>query len=294
LLRVDTKTEDIEVLLTYESPAEVTADEEPAVLFKQGYLANDVLYLSTQTEILILAYPSLERLGYISLPSFHDVHHVRPTGTGTLLAVNTGLDQLLELTTDGDVVNRWHVLGGEPWGDRYSPDVDYRKMSSTKPYDSHPNHTFMLDDEVWVTRFIQRDAVAINNPERRIDIGLSQIHDGLVTDDHIYFTTVSGNVAIADRQTLEVVEVVNLNDISDGSDILGWCRGIAIGEDGVWVGMSRLRATAIRENVSWVKEGFRRTMPTHIARYDLEKRTLEQRIELEDYDLSAVFSLIPV
>ena len=57
------------------------------------------------------------------------------------------------------------------------------------------------------------------------------------------------------------------------------------------VGFSRLRATTTRENVAWVKGGFRKSLATHVARYDLEKRTLEQRIELEDHNLNAVFSI---
>ena len=59
-----------------------------------------------------------------------------------------------------------------------------------------------------------------------------------------------------------------------------------------WVGFSRLRPTAIRENVAWVKEGFRKSLPTHIARYNLETRTLEQRIDLEEHNLNAVFSIM--
>jgi hypothetical protein len=152
----------------------------------------------------------------------------------------------------------------------------------------------MIDDEVWVTRFAQKDAVSITNPNRRIDIGLERLHDGVVTDDLIYFTTVNGTIAIADRQKLEIIEVIDLNEISESNDSLGWCRGIAIDGTDAWVGMSRMRATAIRENVSWVKGGFRRTKPTHIARYDLERRTLEQRIEVEDGGLSAVFSIFVV
>jgi hypothetical protein len=294
VLEVDEATEAVSVVHSYESPPSLVADEDPAVLFKQGTLVGgDTLYLVTQTEVLVYRYPGFEMIRHLSLPSFHDVHHVRPRESGTLLVVNTGLDQLVEITMDGEEVNRWQVLGEDPWS-RYSPDIDYRKVASTKPYDSHPNHVFELGDEIWVTRFKQMDAVSIKDPSRRIDIGVERVHDGFVHDGLVYFTAVNGVVAIADTETLQVVEKIDLNEIENERVHLGWCRGIHVGEDGVWVGFSRLRPTAIRENVAWVKTGFKKSLGTHVARYDLATRTLQQRISLEENDLNAVFSIFAV
>ncbi len=293
VLAVDESAGRASTVHSYESPPAFVADEEPAVLFKQGTLVGDTLYLSTQTEILVYTYPGFELVRHISLPSFHDIHHVRPRESGTLLVVNTGLDQLVEITMEGDVINRWHVLGGDPWS-RFSREVDYRKVASTKPYESHPNHVFELGDEIWVTRFKQMDAVSIKDPSRRIDIGVERVHDGFVYGDRVYFTAVNGSIAIADTESLEVVEVVDLTEIGDERAQLGWCRGIHVDEDGVWVGFSRLRPTAIRENVAWVKGGFRKSVGTHIARYDLESRTLLQRVPVEDHGLNAVFSIFKV
>jgi len=269
------------------------ADGDAAVLFKQGTMVDGLMYMTTQTEVIVYSYPELVVQHYISLPRFNDVHHVRPTGRGTLLVVNTGLDQLVELELDGSVVQEWNTLGLDPWG-RFDKSVDYRRVASTKPYESHPNHVFLLDDEIWVTRFKQKDAVSVTDPSRRIDVGVERVHDGAVFGDHIYFTAVNGHVAIVDRQSLEVVELIDLGSLEPGNHVLGWCRGIAPDEDGVWVGFSRLRPTAMRENIAWVKGGFRKSMPTHVARYDLKKRSLEQRIELEENNLNAVFSIFQV
>jgi hypothetical protein len=293
LLVVDPASGSVSTRLSYESPPDVVADEEPAVLFKQGTLANGFMYLTTQTEVLVYSFPDLTVEHYISLPRFNDVHHVRPSGNGTLLVVNTGLDQLVEMDYDGAIVREWNALGKDPW-EGFDKEVDYRKVGSTKPYESHPNHVFLLDEEVWLTRFNQMDAVSVDNPARRIDIGVERVHDGVVFGDHVYFTAVDGHVAIADKDTLEIVEIIDLKGIESGKRLLGWCRGIVPDEDGIWVGFTRLRPTAIRENVAWVKGGFRKSMPTHIARYDLKRRTLEQRIELEDHNLNAVFSIFAV
>lgn len=294
LVELDTDTSQARTLLSYESPSEVTADEDPAILFKQAFLDGDRLLMTTQTEVLILAYPSLERIGYISIPSFNDVHHVRPTPSGTLLVVSTGLDQLIEITESGEVVNRWSVVGDDPWDGRFSPDEDYRRHASTKPYVAHPNHVFHIGDEPWVTRFEKRDAVSIVDRSRRIDIGVERVHDGLVVGDKVYFTSVDGRVVIASTDTLEVLEVVDLNTIDNEEANLGWCRGILVEGDSAWVGFSRLRPTAFRENVSWVREGFKRSVGTHVANYDLAGRRLIKRIELEDTTpLNAVFSVLP-
>ncbi len=293
LLNVDTVSGAVADVMSYVSPPEVVADDEPAVLFKQGTLDGDKLYLTTQTEVIIYSYPQLEVQHHISLPQFNDVHHVRPTTWGTLLVVNTGLDQVLELDYEGTVLKEWNSLGKDPW-ERFDRETDYRKVPSTKPYESHPNHVFTIDDEVFVTRFKQKDAVSVEDPSRRIDIGVERVHDGVAFGDHIYFTAVNGHIAVVDKHTLEPVEMFDLTEIEESNRLLGWCRGIAPDEDGAWVGFSRLRPTAVRENIAWVKSGFRKSMGTHIARYNLKTRTLEQRIELEEHDFNAVFSIFPI
>jgi hypothetical protein len=181
-------------------------------------------------------------------------------------------------------------MGRGPW-ERFDPAVDYRKVPTTKPYESHPNHVFEIGDEVWATRFKQKDAVALDNPDRRIDIDVERVHDGVAYGDHIYFTAVSGHIVVADAATLQIEESLDLSTLEDGEVQLGWCRGILPDATGAWVGFSRLRPTAFRENVAWVKDGFRKSMPTHIARYDLVNRKLIKRINLEEHDLNAVFSI---
>lgn len=278
----------------YVSPAHVCAAENPAILFKSGTLIDDTLYLCTQTEVLIYRLPDFTLLHYISLPRFNDVHHVRPTKRGTLLVVNTGLDMVVEVNVAGGVMEEWSVADGEnPW-DRFSPTTDYRTVASTKPYKSHPNHVFFVGSEVWVTRFERRDAICLTNPGKRIDIGLERVHDGIVHNGRIYFTTVDGRIAIVDQTTLRVEEVFNLNEASPDGDLLGWCRGLFVENGKMWVGFSRLRPTKFRENVSWITKGFKNILPTRIACYDLEGASCVAEIEMESFGLNAVFSVLPV
>lgn len=292
ILEVDVAAGDARVVFEYRSPPEAGPSEDPTILFKSGTLRGDRLYLCTQTELLILGLPTFERLGYISLPLFNDVHHVLPTPQGTLLVANTGLDMVLELSASGEILRMWNVLGEDPWA-RFSPSIDYRRIRTTKPHLAHPNHVFLVGEDVWATRFEQRDAICLTAPGRRIDIGLERIHDGIVHEGLVYFSTVDGHVAVADPALCRVIEVIDLNELHDGSTQLGWCRGLMPDGDGLWVGFSRIRPTKFRENVGWVLRGFKRDLGTHIARYDLRQRVCTAEILVEDVGLSAVFSIFP-
>lgn len=279
----------------YVSPPEVCADDLPAVLFKSAFLADNQLYTCTSTEILVYQLPGFHLLHYISLPCFNDLHHVYPTREGTLLVAVTGLDMVVEVSTAGKVVREWNVLGEDPW-QRFSRDVDYRTVATTKPHRSHPNHVFQLDDEIWVTRFEQRDAVSLTQPGRRIDIAIQRPHDGYVLGDLIYFTTVDGHIVLANRKTLQVEKTYDLAGMGGPpGQILGWCRGLLpLDQHLIWVGFTRVRPTKFRENLAWVKNGSsykQRNRPTHIGLYDLERGACLSEIALEPHGVGVVFSL---
>ncbi len=292
ILRVDPGTGEVRTALEYESPPEVCPPDDPAILFKSATLDGDQLYVCTLTEVMRFQLPGFERTGYLSLPHFNDLHHVRPTPERNLLVAVTGLDMVLEISWEGTVLREWDVLGRVPWG-RFSRETDYRLVGSTKPHEAHPNHVFYIGREPWVTRFEQRDAISLDDPARRIAIGLERIHDGVVHRGRVYFTTVDGKVAIADTDTFEVVSVVDLAPFHDDDTLLGWARGLLVDDRGLWVGFSRIRPTKFRENVAWLVRGFKRDLPTRVAYYDLAAGACLASIDLEATGLGAVFSVLP-
>jgi hypothetical protein len=279
----------------YISPPEACPDVLPAVLFKSATLEKNKLYTCTSTEVLVYELPSFRLQHYISLPYFNDLHHVCPTPRGTLLVVVTGLDMVVEITTNGSLVREWNVLGEDPWS-RFSRETDYRKVPTTKPHRSHPNHVFELDQEVWVTRFQQRDAICLSTSGPRIDIAVQGPHDGYVVGDRIYFTTVDGHIVIANRQTLRVEDTIDLNKMSgQAGQAIGWCRGVLpLDERWLWVGFTRVRPTKFVENVAWIRGYADRHKPSHVALYDLERKTCEKEIEMEPHGVGVIFSLLPV
>lgn len=291
VLHVDPATGEASHCVEYVSPLDSRAEGDP-VLFKCGTLRGDRLYACTQTEVLTFALPSFERVGYISLPCFNDVHHVLPTPDGNLLVASSGLELVLELTPAGEVVREWSVLGEDTWA-RFDRATDYRKGVSTKPHRAHPNYVFYVGDEIWATRFQQKDAICLTDPARRIEIGGEHIHDGVLHDGLLYFTRVDGKIVIANPATLRVEEQIDLAELSEESTQLGWCRGLLFDQGRLWVGFTRIRPTKFREAVSWVRLGFQRVLPSHIACYDLGARQLLAEIDLEQHGLNAVFSIFP-
>jgi hypothetical protein len=291
ILAVDLESGSIRLAAEHESPPDVCAPEEPAILFKSSSIRDDRLYACTQTEILVYSLPDFRVVAYLSLPFFNDLHHVLPTDDGTLLVAISGLDMVVELTMDGTVLNEWSATDEDPWI-RFSRTVDYRRVATTKPHHAHPNHLFSLDRQPWATRFEQRDAICLPDPARRIDIAIERPHDGILRDGAIYFTTVNGRVVVADPVELRVREVKDLTLAHRRDELLGWCRGILVDNTTAWVGFSRIRPTKSRENVGWVLRGFRKDLGTRIGLYDLGSMTSLRQIDLEDAGMGAVFSIL--
>ncbi len=296
IVEVDVDTGTVVERKHYVSPPEAcAADEDASIVFKAGTLDRDRFYVCTQTEVLIYAATDFRQIGYVSLPRFNDLHHVRPTRHGTLLVVNTGLDTVVEVTLAGNVVREWSVLGQDVWA-RFSRDVDYRRVATTKPHHAHPNFVFELANEYWVTRFIQRDAICLTRAGWRIPIEGAPNHDGEVKDGKVYFTSVDARVVIADGDTKRVERVIDLNAISGSDTPLGWCRGLAVlDDDHVAVGFSRLRPTRFRENVRWLKHKLGGSgyglAPTRIAVFDLKRGKLCWETSLEPAGMNIVFSI---
>jgi hypothetical protein len=287
-------------VLEYETPPEHRPDELSAILFKSASIAGDRAYLCTQTEVLVCDLPSFAIRKIISLPCFNDVHHVAVAPDGRIFVAVTGLDAVAELAPDGSLLRLVSVLGGSIW-DRFSQTTDYRKVATTKPHRSHPNFVFFLDGVPWVTRFQQRDAVPLyadSTHRSAFELGAEGVHDGHVTGDHIYFTAVNGLVLRFDLNSGEK-RVFDLNCMRNGDDKrpLGWCRGILPAGAEAWIGFSRIRYTALRQNLDWIRYGFRDAdryppAPTRIARYDLDEGRLIAEVDLEPVGMNTVFSVL--
>lgn len=302
LLKLDTDKRTCEKVLTYTSPPEVVPDEANSVVFKAGHREDDKLYLCTQTEVLTYSLPQFEQIGYLTHPWFNDVHHAVPSSRGTLFVTVTGLDLIVEYSLDGEPLKDWATLGADTWA-RFSKDIDYRKVPTTKPHPSHPNLVFFWKDEIFATRHFQDDAVSLNDLSRTMEIGTGHPHDGEVVGDRVYFTTVNGFLVETDLATGKRIAAHDLNKIYDEKRPLGWCRGLKVLDDDViLVGFSRLRKTKSAEYVNWIKNTVKaavktgeqsgNALPTRVAAINTKTETVEWQVELEDHDMHALFSIL--
>lgn len=300
VVRVNARNGAAERVLEYVSPPENCPDDQPSILFKAATIDGDTAWLCTQTEVLECALPSFAIRRVISLPCFNDLHHVTPGPDGTLFVAVTGLDAVAELTREGELIRLVDVLGGDPW-ERFARDVDWRKVHTTKPHRSHPNFVFFVDGRPWVTRFEQRDAVPVDDPAGggdRFPVSHGKgIHDGCLHDGRLHFTSVDGHLVTFDLATGERTDF-DLNTLREPDDDrpLGWCRGVLPLGGRIWVGFTRLRHTRLRQNLSWIRHGFRTTefhrgLPTRISMYDLEQPAVLRHVDLEAVGLNAIFSI---
>lgn len=299
ILELNTDSGELRTCVEYQSPPDARAGKQSAAHFHSGALRGELLYTCTTTEVLVYGLPRFELVNYISLPCFNDLHHVTPSSDGNLLVVNTGLEMVLKLTPRGEILNEWCVLDEIPWT-RFSRNIDYRRIETTKPHKSHPNFVFELDGEVWATRFHQKDAVCLTDSFRRIEIAGECPHDGLVCGRKILFTAVDGKIVIVNRDTQTVQQMIDLRQILDRDQkvLPAWCRGILPVDDRkVWVGFTRIRKTLFSENVRWVKgvlgEGTV-VMPTQVALFDIAERKCLQQVDLEPHGMNTVFGMFAV
>ena len=301
LLKLDLETGTFERLLTISESTrtpENYPDEHPNLEFTAGHVDGDTLWLCTDTEVMQYAYPEMKLLKKASLPAFHNIHHVRPF-EDYVAVVSTGLDMIVLLSPDTlEPIEYLNVEGKDPWH-RFSPDVDYRKIHSTRPHDGHPNFVFKLGEELWVTRCTQEDAVCLSDMSKLIDIAPPKeisVHDGHVIDGRIYFTTVDGFIVIADASTLKVIEEFDINKFEERAGSKGWCRGIHLDGDILYVGFTRFRRTRNKKKIAWVKDLFD-NRPAEgratVAAYDLKRKEKLQEWVLPENTIDAIYSLLP-
>jgi hypothetical protein len=293
VLRVDADSSKVIDRFEYLTPESACPDKLPSIGFKGGTLHNNQLYVCTSTEVIVFELPAFRQVGYVSLPCFNDLHHVLPTPYGTVIVVVTGLDLVVEISLEGEILREWSVIAEDTWS-RFSRQIDYRKVPTTKPHRAHPNFAFFLGNDLWTTRCDLKDVVCLTSPGKRIDISVSYAHDGHVFGDWIYFTTIDGHVVIANQQSLKVEKVIDLNPIDNPEGhVLGFCRGVLpLTETLVWVGFTKLRPTKFAEKLYWLKGADLSSKPTHIALYDLSASRRLQEISLNSARMDLIFSIL--
>ena len=290
LLRVDCSNGAIEELVTINTGGENYPDENPNLLITSSTLDGSSLWLCSETEVFEYSYPQIELKRKVSHPCFQNIHHVAPY-KNSIAVVSTGLDLVVILSKETlEIVSYHNVEGKDAWH-RFDPEQDYRKVHSTKPHDCHPNLIFNLNNELWVTRFVQKDAVKLHDVSDSIRVGIDcGIHDGHVIGDEIYFTSVDGDI-----NTKKIKDRISLRDIEGVTIPLGWCRGLHVEGNIVYVGFSHLRPTKLLDNVRWARNFIiskGSLTRTRIVAYDIKKKIKIGEYFMPKGSISSMYSII--
>jgi hypothetical protein len=217
-----------------------------------------------------------------------------------LYVTSTGLDLVAVLSKQDGALRELMHTDGRPVWHRFSPDVDYRQVYSTRPHDCHPNYVFWLDGKPWVTRCTQEDAVALHDTRQSIDLSLGKrpisVHDGIVRGDHVYFTLVDGTIVVANRHdTSAPVEHVDLPSFAGYGGLRGWCRGLCFVGKTLYVGFSRLRRTRSQNKLAWIQRALGRETPIEdcsVLAVDLAERRILRDYRIPAHMLDAVYGIL--
>lgn len=271
---LDTGSGKVSHLFEYEPPEELDGGQN--VQFTGFSFDGGRLYVCSFNEILVLGnWPDLRLEDRITIPGFNDLHHCMPW-EGGLAVANTGLETVDHVDFDGTLKQRWDLLTDVEGARRIEEEVDYRLIPNTKPHHRHVNHVFVSRGELWATQLRISAAVQVTGGTGRIELGVGMPHDGILMDPDRVFTTTNGHLVLADPDTGEIRERVNLVELTPDLEQLGWCRGVARhpdDRDQFFVAFTKGRRSRWKDVAYRLRHGHYNP-PSRVALYDLRRGSL--------------------
>jgi hypothetical protein len=281
--------------MNYSSPPEHCPEVYPSIRFTAMSFNDDKIILPTGTEVLFVDKSKLEIERCISNKYFNDVHFARIIDD-ELAVVSTGLERIVFLDLKTENIKRIIKPGNMDFKE-VDETIDYRKINSTSPHLVHPNYLINDINNIYITRFAQKDIVDLNNPNVSFPVAEERIHDGKIIGGKIYFTSVDGNVIILDLRTKKILKKIDLWKIDERKGLLGWCRGIEVIDNFAYVVFSQFRKTKLLANIKWAMDKvpgnkFLNVLaPTRICKYNLDT---EQKIDELIIDSSAIDTIFDI
>lgn len=290
IMELDAATGQAREVLRLDPPPELRV---PSKGFTGAAWLDDDLLVCGSAAVFRLNGEDLTPRGTLALPSFNDLHGVAVAGD-RIHVVNTGLDCVDTFDLDGAFLGstsfeagwliasrvagetptradwrRLHARGWRGSGHDFapdSPDGAYYRGDARQPFHQrqqrdfvHPNHVCSLDGRLLVTSLV-RQAVIDASTWRQVIRVDSPPHDGLVHGDGFFITRVDGHVERRDLGDLAGAgEVI---DITRASGVSGWCRGLHIDEELMWVGFTEIRQ---RPGHDWDRGAFGDTSTAVVA-----------------------------
>ncbi len=295
------------------APREVVRFEPPAPLRVPGkgftggaWLPDGRLALCASAAICLVADGAVVDLW--ASPGFNDLHGLAADGD-RVWVVNTGLDAveifdlggrfvgalalephwLASRRMNGQTPSRaaWPGLLDARWSGTlpdFTPEApagDYYRDNGA-PFARrrvrdrlHPNHVALVDGRPWITCLAP--SAVIDGVDFRIRARFdAPPHDGLPRGDRIWFTRVDGVVEA--RALDDPARCVERHDVSAAAQIFGWCRGLHVTDELLWVGFTEMRRPA---RFAWSRAPLTATA-TAVVCLDRKSSALVRRFDLDD------------
>jgi len=240
-----------------------------------------LLLQAAHTEVLWIDPETFSVVRRVTHPRMHGVHSAAPGPAGTVVLTCAGTDTVLVLDRTGALRSE-HYLGPQGGDARFRGLADLRLCDhdAFKPHAVHPNHAAWVGDDLWVTRFEDRRCSSLTT-QRVIPLAEGIPHDGRLRDGLMWFTQVQGRVIGVDPVTLQRRVELDLAALTGERRMLGWCRGVEVCGDRLFVGFTMLRRTRHREVLRQVWRGLRgRKLPTRVMEIDRRTHEVVRQIEL--------------
>jgi len=296
----DAIKETIKKKIEYKTPEEYRPKKNFSISFKSGSIYKNKLFVTTLTEILIYELSKFKLIKRISLNIFNDLHHVI-RNNNDLYIVITGLDLVVRYSLlKNKILTFYNCFPEQDTWKRFDINKNYRKINTTKPHFSHPNHVTYIDGKLFITRYMQKDVLIFSKQGKIIDkINLNEEipHDGAIFNNSLIYTTVNGKIIKLNKTSFKK-KIIDLNKFEKQGNSLGWCRGFYQSNDHNYVGFSRIRPTKFIENIKWLgsklSDKVKLKMPTRIEVYNKDFSKITKTVNLEEIGINWIFSILKV
>ncbi|MEW6172007.1 MAG: hypothetical protein AB1510_02930 [Bacillota bacterium] len=249
----------------------------PSNSFRGGTLYNGLFYVCTFNELLVMDISTWTIRGKFSRPTFNDLHDVYVDENG-IWVCSTGLECAEHYSHDFELLQRVNMSERN----YFDKEHDYRLYEidkRTTPRKHHINNVVNVKNKILITR---GKSASVSTIDGRVVIDNlpGMPHDGFVFNDEFYLTIVKGFVQSFEVGSWKLKHTFDLNKCYKENVALGWCRGLAVDNQGMFVGFTKFRPSKSLDYIRWIPNRQRR-LNTRVARYSFGSNSIEEECILK-------------
>lgn len=187
---------------------------------------------------------------WIARPDFNDLHDldvlVHDGRTDRIYVANTGLDCIDTLNADGHLLQRRTFVAGHGAMKTLADSAYFACSDQCAPFhlrrvptSVHPNSVRWIDGRLWCACFADRTIVAIDQTREWRAPTDGCPHDLVPFERDVWFTTTDGRIWRLPQDASEAMPSL-VHDTFARTEFSGWCRGLAVDNEFMLVGLTRV------------------------------------------------------